>query len=247
MKKKIILFTVLVVFMLIPFNVYSGTELVAIKKYALVIGNDNYTQFYGLNEAVKDAVAIAEGFSKTGFEVTLLTNATAEQMNNAIDTFAIQLTESPDSQGLFWFSGNGLQLANIGYLLGIDADNDIKKVRTGAVSILKIFEAINSTKNAINLIIVDACLNSLDDSEKEISIESTLLSKLPGNIGYIRSTSPGQNAADNSPFIAPVLKYLGTPENMISKLSAISRETSTSSRRAQTPIYYNKAKIKTTR
>jgi hypothetical protein len=237
MKKMAFLFTVLAVFLALSMNVF-GAMYPQGKKYALVIGNNNYSQFPRLNGAGKDASAIAENLTELDFTVTLLTNATASQMNNAIEAFAAQLRESPDSQGFFWFSGQGVQSEHIAYLIGTDAENSIERVRTGAVSLWKIFDAISAAKNFMNVVIVDTCFSPIGNSETAVSLEPALLEKLHGNIGYICSTSPGETATDISPFIGSVLKNLNTPADMTLAFSTITSETLTASGNRQRPIFY---------
>jgi len=239
MKKTVFLFTVSVVFMMIPLNVFGAALAVVTqgKKYALVIGNNNYVRFPQLSGAGQDAAALAEGLKKIDFEVTLLTDATAAQMDGAIDAFAAQLRGSPDNQGFFWFSGIGVQLDHTMYLRGIDTDISVDRQRTGVVSLGKVFEAMSAAKNTMNVVIVDTQFNA-PDNETPVSLEQGLLEILTANIGYIRSTSPGESSADNSPFIGPVMKYLSVPAAMALTFQAITRETVAASGNKQRPLYY---------
>lgn len=249
MKKLFLLIAVFAVLIKSPLYVFSGgnpdDNNAEGKKYALVIGNDDYSRFGKLSGAGKDAAAVAQGLAKIDFEVTLLTDATAAQMNNAIDAFAVKLRESPDNQGFFWFSGHGVQLGYIGHIIGTDADTSLEQVKAGSVSLGKIFEIIGAAKNEMNVVIVDADLNPINNSETAVSLESALLAKLPDNICYIRSTSPGEYSADASPFIDPVLKYLNTPADMAFTFPAIARETVTASRNTQSPLFYTSGKQST--
>jgi len=239
MKKKVFIFTVLLVFAMIPLKVFGAGYIVNKdgKKYALVIGNNNYSRFQRLAGAGKDAITIAEKLTKLDFEVTVLTNVTAAQMNNAIDAFAAQLMESSENQGLFWFSGHGIQLSHIGYLTGIDVDTSVERLKSGVVYIGKVFEALRAAKNVFNVVILDTEFYPINN-ETAVSLEPALLQQLSGNICYIRSTSPGENSADISPFIGPVLKYLNTPSEMVSSFPAITEETATASGNRQRPFFY---------
>jgi hypothetical protein len=240
MKKNAFFFTILVVFAMIPLKVFCGElEIVSQegKKYALVIGNNNYSKFPQLKGAGKDAIAIAEKLTKLDFEVTILTNATVAQMNNAIDVFATQLRSSFNNQGFFWFSGHGVQLEHMGYMTGIDADTVVERIKSGVVHIGKIFEALKLANNVYNAVILDTEFYPLYN-ETAVSLESALLQQLSDNICYIRSTSMGENSADNSPFIGPVLKYLNIPSEMASSFSAITEETFIISENRQRPFYY---------
>jgi uncharacterized caspase-like protein len=241
MKKTTFLITILMVFAMIPLKVFGGELEIASpegKKYALVIGNNNYSRSFKLAGAGKDAIVIADKLTKLDFDVTILTNVTAAQMSSAIDTFTAQLRSSSNNQGFFWFSGNGVQLDHISYLAGIDYGFSVESTRTGIVSLGKLFEALNGARNTMNLVVVDTCFSSIRNSETTVSLETALLQQLFGNICYIRSSAPGEVSMDNSPFIGPVLKYLNTPTEMASSFSTIAEETATASGNMQRPVFY---------
>ena len=60
-------------------------------RLALVIGNAAYTTVTPLDNAVNDAVLMADSLKKLGFRVTLVTNAKQGEMIKAISTFGRQL------------------------------------------------------------------------------------------------------------------------------------------------------------
>ena len=81
-----------------------NTELVAAlagqykdeKRYALVIGNSNYSKEIGiLKNPLNDATDVATELRKSQFEVQLITNATYVQMREAMRKFQEKLTEGP--------------------------------------------------------------------------------------------------------------------------------------------------------
>src|SRR5262249_24605005 len=62
--------------------------------HALVIGNNAYKQLYPLETAVADATEVGRALrDRYGYSVTLLTNATREQIIVALDGLRARLTE----------------------------------------------------------------------------------------------------------------------------------------------------------
>ena len=228
-----------------PLKVFGG--LVEIdpngRMFALVIGNDNYTHLPNLSESIRDANAIANGLKNIGFDVVHLTNATSSEMIRAIDDFTTRLRSIPDSQGFFWYSGRGVQLDYMGHLVGTDAGTDIQRVRSGIVSLGRLFESISAARNKMNIVIIDSTFYSLGRTETTVSLEIPLLDKFFDNICYIRSTSPGEQAQDNSPFCPSVLKNLATSSDLAQTFLTIAGETANASRDAQKPLFYLPGKI----
>ena len=213
------------------------------KMFALVIGNDNYTHLPNLSESIRDANAIANELRKAGFEVVHLSNASSSEMIKAIEDFTAKLKSASGSQGFFWYSGRGVQLDYMGNMVGIDAGLDIQRVRSGTVSLGRLFESLSAARNKMNVVIVDSTFYSLGRSETTVSLEIPLLDKFYDNICYIRSTSPGEQAQDNSPFCPSVLKNLTTPYSLAQTFLAIAGETANASRNAQRPIFYLPGRI----
>jgi len=217
------------------------------KLFALVIGNDNYTYLPNLSESIRDATAIANGLKKIGFDVIYLSNATSSEMIKAIDDFTVRLRSVPDSQGFFWYSGRGVQLDYMGHIVGTDAGTDVQRIRTGIISLGRLFESISTAKNKINVVIVDATFVPLDRTETPVSLELPLLDKFYDNICYIRSVSPGEQASDNSPFCPSVIKNMDTPSDVAQTFLTIAGETANASRNAQKPLYYLPGKMSGTK
>jgi Caspase domain/Bacterial SH3 domain len=88
---------------------------VAKNRWALVIGNSAYGAEVGLlPNPVNDATDIAATLQPLGFEVTLVLNATRQQMEEALAAFRRQLR--PGGVGLFYFAGHGAQVDGMNYL-----------------------------------------------------------------------------------------------------------------------------------
>ena len=103
--------------------------------YALVIGNGNYTNGWDpLPGAPQDVKEVAEALKTHDFNVTLKTDLTADEFEDAFLTFVLEHGADENNRLLFYYAGHGytLPLANAqerGYLVMVDApEPDIDKL-----------------------------------------------------------------------------------------------------------------------
>ena len=95
--------------------------------YALVIGNGNYTNGWDpLPGALQDVKEVAETLQTHDFNVTLKTDLTADEFEDAFLTFVLEHGADEANRLLFYYAGHGytLPLANEqerGYLVMVDA------------------------------------------------------------------------------------------------------------------------------
>ena len=93
--------------------------------YALVIGNNAYTNLHPLRTAVNDARVIAEMLNTLyGFHVTLLLDVTREEIITRLDQLRTVLTDQDNL--LIYYAGHGVLDAgeDRGYWLPVNARND---------------------------------------------------------------------------------------------------------------------------
>ncbi len=93
--------------------------------HALVIGNNDYRTLPDLETAVNDAQATAELLrEKYGFQVTLLVNATRDDIVRSVNKLRAELTEQDNL--LVYYAGHGTldRATGTGYWLPVDADED---------------------------------------------------------------------------------------------------------------------------
>ena len=92
------------------------------KSYALVIGNDNYTNGWPkLSNAINDAEAIAKTMEAKGFDVEIHRNLTSEQLTSVFKKFFILKGDDPTARLFIWFAGHGATVDGEGYLIPVDA------------------------------------------------------------------------------------------------------------------------------
>lgn len=107
--------------------VWAGAALVAGpvdfgRYHALVIGNEDYRYVTGLNTAIDDAEAVARLLEdRYGFQVTLLRDATRDDILEALNRLRRDLTERDNL--LIYYAGHGVldETTNTGYWQPVDA------------------------------------------------------------------------------------------------------------------------------
>ncbi|OAD23907.1 peptidase C14 caspase catalytic subunit p20, partial [Candidatus Thiomargarita nelsonii] len=121
---------------------------------ALLIANSKYEKT--LRQPVNDAKAMKKVLTKIGFRVILKTELDNKAMNKATREFSkcLKITQGV---GLFYFSGYGMQLAGKNYLLPINPDiGDETDVKYEGFPVNKILDRFETSKNELNIIILDA-------------------------------------------------------------------------------------------
>jgi tetratricopeptide (TPR) repeat protein len=173
------------------------------KRYALVIGNSNYSKEVGvLKNPLNDATDVATELRKSNFEVQLLTNATYVQMREAMRKFQEKLTAGPRDQtvGLFYYAGHGVAYQDENYLVPIDADvkfeDDITRMCFPVQRM--VLANMERTNSRMNIVILDACRNNpFPATNRAISGGLGEMKKARGSfIAY--ATAPGAVASDGS-------------------------------------------------
>ncbi|MEA3085926.1 MAG: hypothetical protein QOC89_3623, partial [Paraburkholderia sp.] len=165
-------------------------------RIALVIGNGAYGDHAGYADplrvnAPRDAEAVRDTLRARGFDVILRTDATPQQMRDAISEFRQRLRDG--GIGLFYFAGHGLQIGRQTLLVpaGLDARAPARLVSEG-VDLDSVLEAMRAPRaGQLNVVILDACLNNPFTAGVTFNRAA-----LPANTVVAYPTAPGGFAAD---------------------------------------------------
>lgn len=199
------------------------------KKTALIIGNGSYKSG-PLKNAVNDALDMAALLSEKGFKVILRKDASRTEMREAIREFGNEITQG--GVGLFYYSGHGLQVDGVNYLVPLDADIQLKaEVADECVSANTVLKVMEYSNNRINIVILDACRNNPFRSfsrsdEKGITRMDPPHGAKQGSIVAF-ATAPGDVASDgegrNGLYTAKLMKYINTPGLKLEEVFKMSR------------------------
>ncbi|MDH5545270.1 MAG: caspase family protein [Gammaproteobacteria bacterium] len=125
------------------------------KFYALIIGNNNYSNLPQLKSAVNDAQAVDKVLrEKYGFKTRLLTNATRYDILKALDE--TRRTLDKDDNFLIYYAGHGDldQSSDRGYWLPIDAELDST---ANWISNIAVTDMLNTMPAKHVMVIADSC------------------------------------------------------------------------------------------
>ncbi|MGC9313924.1 MAG: caspase family protein, partial [Sediminispirochaetaceae bacterium] len=130
----------------------------AAERFALVIGNSNYTSISPLRNPANDAEDITGTLRSIGFEVDVLLDADLRSMREAVRSLGDRLTVNKDSVGLFFYAGHGVQSGGENYLIPLGADiRTDKDLPYEALNANYILDYLNEAGSSFNMIILDAC------------------------------------------------------------------------------------------
>ncbi len=166
-------------------------------RHALVVGNAGYASAPLLN-SVNDATAVAKVLEKAGFQVDLKLNANQKQLQDAVTAFGDRLKSG--GAGLFYFAGHGVQIKGRNFLMPVGSE--IKRedeVPYKAVDVQQVLDKMETAKNRINVVILDACRdNPFAGITRGSRSGGSGLSPLDAPIGSLVAfaTAPGAVASD---------------------------------------------------
>ncbi|MGH8670620.1 MAG: caspase family protein, partial [Burkholderiales bacterium] len=182
-------------------------------RIALVIGNSAYQESPLINP-VNDARAIARTLQSLGFRVTKKENATVKDMYEAIRVFGDTLHGG--GIGLFYFAGHGMQVKGRNYLIPIGAAIEREdEVAYQAVDANLVLEKMETARNPLNIVILDACRNNPFTRSFRSSGNGLVQMDAPSGTLIAFATAPGSVAADgggvNGIYTKHLLSNMTTP------------------------------------
>ncbi len=173
----------------------STPALTKLPRHALVIGNSQYLNGPLVNPK-NDAQAIAEHLRQAGFSVTLKLDAGRRELQEAIHNYGAVLNRDK-GVGVFYYAGHGVQLNWRNFLLPVDAKIRSKgDIQSEAIDLGLLLDALTRARNALNLIILDACRNN--PFGPDFRTDEPGLSQLdaPPGTFLAYATAPGNTAED---------------------------------------------------
>ncbi len=214
-------------------------------RYALVIGNGNYTELGKLKNPVNDAHDIGEALKSLGFQVDSLADADLPSMEDAVVRLGNRLSTSKDSIGFFFYAGHGVQSNGINYLIPADAHiANASFLKTKALAAQEVLDTLQDVHNALNVVVLDACRDNPFSWARSGTRGLTVVSAQPPGSIIAYATSAGSVAQDgtgrNGVFTAELLKNIRTPgieiKDVFNRTGAGVQATTAG---AQVPAIYN--------
>src|ERR1700722_6368021 len=186
------------------------------RRVAFIIGNDSYVKLNPLRNAGNDARKMEQALKTAGFETTLRIDAKRRNLYQVIDAFAAQIAGSPDTVGLFYYAGHGIQANGNNYLIPVDADIESQAdLEAEAVDAGKLLRAMAEAHNRLNIVVLDACRDNPLPKGRSASRGLARMDAPSGTfIAY--APGPGQIAQDgsaggNGVFTGELVKAIAVP------------------------------------
>ena len=182
-------------------------------RIALVIGNGSYANS-PLRNPPNDATDVAASLKSLDFSVTTLIDSSRREMTNAIRDFGLTLKQG--GVGLFYYAGHGVQVDGRNFLIPINADiKQEDEVEFEAIDVGLILNKMESAKNRINIIILDACRDNPFARSFRSGSRGLAQMEAPRGSLIVYATGPGAVAADgegrNGLFTEALLKHIDIP------------------------------------
>jgi formylglycine-generating enzyme required for sulfatase activity len=181
------------------------------KKWALLVGVNDYVQFRDLAYAGADASALGEALILSGFDperVFLLSDGAEEarykpfKKNIEKQLEIVLKVAGPDDLVIVSFSGHGIHVDGKSYFCPSEADDEDPAATMIAVD--DIYKKFESCPAALKLMVVDACRDDpRPPSRKSATSEADLknfggsLQKPPDGLVVLSSCGPGQKSYED--------------------------------------------------
>ncbi|MEO7743701.1 MAG: caspase family protein [Usitatibacter sp.] len=204
--------------LLLPLALSAGSALAQaaparMPRLALVIGNGAYKDS-PLANPTNDAADMARVLEASGFTVIKRENATLREMHLALREFGDRLGRQ--TTGLVYFAGHGMQVRGRNYLIPVDADIAREdEVAFAALDLGALMDKLDSAKNPVNIVILDACRNNPFGSRLTATARGLAPVDAPPGTFIAFATAPGSTAADgggrNGLYTQHLVRHLEKP------------------------------------
>jgi Caspase domain len=200
---------------------FTSTSAVADgRRVALVIGNGAYRSVPALPNPPNDAGDVAAVLKRLGFAVTLITNASFDEMRRGL--IALGRDAAGADMAAVYFAGHGMEINGENWLIPVDAE--LKRdtdAANEAISLQSVMMQVSSTMS-LGLVILDACRNNPFTAKmnRSLAVRAAVSGGLGriepvGNVLVAYAARDGTTALDgggrNSPFTAALLRNIETP------------------------------------
>lgn len=205
-------------------SVWCVPATAASDRTALVIGMSAYQTVPTLDNTLNDARGVAAVLESIDFDVSLLLDATANELRDALELFAFQSETA--NLALIYFAGHGVEVQGENFLMPVDADvSSNRDVQQQSVSLKQLLTSVEKARK-MRIVILDSCRdNPLGDAiELAASSGSGQSSPRQGGLAAANpdrgtlvafAAKDGQVALDgagaNSPYARALIDKMATP------------------------------------
>jgi hypothetical protein len=197
------------------------------KTLAIVIGNDAYHESAKLDYPVKDAQAIADVFSRLGYDVIHKSNCNSPEIPVLLEEIESKIGDYDAT--IFFFAGHGFQYEGENYLTSVECQIPPANkwaCNSNSIALSNLLGIFKKHPDKINIVIIDACRKSFDRGTS--TTFAPVLAPKGTLIAF--STSPEEGAKDggfagHSVYAGALLEYIGRERLSVEELFKKVRKT----------------------
>jgi len=212
------------------------------EKYALVIGVKAYQFVPPLQNSLNDAKDMSATLKTKGFKVIELYDPVNKRvMQDAVRRYFDMLREKPDAAGLVYYSGHGMQVKGLNYLVPTQANPQIEAdLEDQCVKLDYLMQALQEAGNGLNIFILDACRNNPFRGFTRSGERGLSMVDAPKGSYIVYATKPGSVASDgtgrNGLFTSKLLQHINTTGlNIEQVFKQVARDVAAASNDEQRP------------
>jgi hypothetical protein len=208
-----------------------------VRRFALIVGNSNYSTQEKLPGTLSDARLIASALRALNFEVTEVEDVRTRSrfIYEVLNPFIDQI--KPGSLAVFYFSGHGLSFGGESYLTPLDFPDSVpyQAVTSTFLSVTSLRDLISERHPAVAMMILDACRNvtSIIDTTGETSGRFQTKGLAPplndpsNTLIWFSSDAGATSLADpsggSSVYTSALLKHISEPDRQIDLIRKLVR------------------------
>ncbi len=134
----------------------AASQVAALNRVALVVGNSNYVNEPHLVNPSRDAQAVAAALRTAGFQtVTLITDADVHKLNDALHAFQDQALGA--DVAVLYYAGHGMEMNGVNYLIPVDAKLATDRDLSYEAVTQDLAEQAAGGAKLLSLVVLDAC------------------------------------------------------------------------------------------
>jgi len=204
------------------------------ERVALVMGNSHYSYASFLPNTIRDAQDIAQVLKSDGFDVTLKTDVTRQEVLGSLEALTAHATGNTEM--IFYYSGHAFQKDGNNYLAPVDIHvSKLEGIDQEAISLDAVMQALAGSHGP-KLILLDSCRTPFPGLLQGLARPRATLP----NLLISFSTAPDHTADDgdgpHSPFTRALLKMMVEPGLTVEEsLREVRRIVETSTEERQIP------------